>query len=226
MTAALPEGARSDGRLIAWGTLVAVLTAVNYAGNLTSGADDRRDAVYTWSFAVSGFVQFALMLSLVLVIANTGAARDLLALRRPRSLAVAAGLALAVLVGTYVVAFVLSPLLQPGDEQGLVPEDWNPDRAPQFFVNAMLIVAFVPVVEELTFRGLGFGLLERFGTSRAIAVTAVAFALAHGLVEALPIFVAFACGLAYLRHRTRSIYPCVVLHGTFNAIALAVSLAG
>ena len=36
----------------------------------------------------------------------------------------------------------------------------------------------------------------------------------------------FGIGLAYLRSRTDSIYPCILLHASFNAAGLAIGVAG
>jgi len=46
--------------------------------------------------------------------------------------------------------------------------------------------------------------------------TALLFGLAHGFLIALPIFVAMGLVLAWLRSRTRSVYPGMLVHGTFN----------
>ena len=51
------------------------------------------------------------------------------------------------------------------------------------------------------------------------------FGLWHGLVEALPVLIIFGTGLAFLRSRTRSIYPGMILHATFNAAALLIAVA-
>ena len=58
----------------------------------------------------------------------------------------------------------------------------------------------------------------------ARSLSAVLFGLAHGLVEALPLLVAFAIGLAWLRERQGSTIPGMFLHATFNAVALAASI--
>ena len=89
-----------------------------------------------------------------------------------------------------------------------------------------MIVVVAPIVEELTFRGLGYSLLVRYGKWAAIVLTGLAFGLAHGLVEALPFLAAFGMGLAYLRSRVRSVYPGMIVHGLFNAVALTLSVAG
>ena len=58
---------------------------------------------------------------------------------------------------------------------------------------AIVICTFIPFVEELTFRGLGYSLLERFGRWPAILAVGVLFGLAHGLVLSLPVIVVFGC---------------------------------
>jgi membrane protease YdiL (CAAX protease family) len=99
-----------------------------------------------------------------------------------------------------------------------------PDRAGQFALNFLAIVIVAPVVEELTFRGLGYSVLRPFGRWTAIVLVGVAFGLAHGLVQALPVLVAFGAGLAYLRDRTDSVYPGMILHAAFNALVLTLSV--
>ena len=216
-------GARTNGRLIAWFILVGTLTTLNYVGRATSGAPDRT-YLYTWSAFVGGLIQFGIMLGIVLWIAAGGPARDLLALRQPRSWARAAGIAAIVFAVTLVVSGILSPFVDPGEEQGLTPDRWDASRAPQFIANAIVIAAFAPFVEELMFRGLGFSLLSRFGTTAAIVVTGVLFGPVHGLVFGLPILITFGLGLGWLRARSDSVYPCIALHGFFNTVALVASV--
>ena len=81
-------------------------------------------------------------------------------------------------------------------------------------------------MEELTFRGLGYSLLVRYGRWTAIVLVGVAFGLAHGLVEAFPFLAVFGSALAYLRSRVDSVYPGMIVHGLFNATALAVAVSG
>ena len=83
-----------------------------------------------------------------------------------------------------------------------------------------------PIVEELTFRGAGYGLLEPYGRTAAVLLVGLSFALIHGLVLGFPVIATFGIGLAYLRSRTESIYPCFVLHATFNAAGLALGIIG
>ena len=58
----------------------------------------------------------------------------------------------------------------------------------------------------------------------AIVGTGLLFGLSHGLVIALPIIVVFGCVLGWIREKTRSVFPGMVLHGTFNLIALVAAV--
>ena len=95
--------------------------------------------------------------------------------------------------------------------------------APLASVAAVTVVA--PIVEELQFRGVGYGLLERFGRTAAILLVGISFGLVHGLIAGFPVIATFGIGLAYLRSRTDSIYPCILLHASFNAAGLAIGVA-
>jgi hypothetical protein len=106
-----------------------------------------------------------------------------------------------------------------------VPKNWEPNHAGAFVANFIVIGMLAPIVEELTFRGLGYRLLEPFGRWTAIILVGLAFGLAHGLVDALPILAFFGAGLAYLRSRTGSVYPSILVHATFNSIVLIVAVA-
>ena len=67
-------------------------------------------------------------------------------------------------------------------------------------------------------------LLERFGRWPAIIGIGIAFGLAHGLLLSLPVLAFFGWVLAWIRARTGSVYPGMVLHGLFNLIALIVAV--
>ena len=211
-----------SGRLVAWLALVGIQIVLNYASR-ASGGKPPKNALYHWDLAVGGLVQYAIILGLVWAIASS-APRELLALRRPDSWKRALGAALLVLVAVNVFTAIVDPYLHPGREQGLTPSGWNSHHAAAFAVNFVVIAGVAPIVEELTFRGVGYSLLERWGRPFAIVAVGLLFGLAHGLVEALPILVAFGAGLAWIRSRTRSVYPGILLHATFNSIALIVAV--
>ena len=212
-----------SGRLAAWLTLVAAVAALGY-GDRAAGGKPPNDLVYKYSTAVSELLLFGVILLLVLWIARGLPKRETFALRPPRSWGRAFGLSFGVLIAIGIVNFALDPLLHPGREQGLAPPNWEPRHAGAFAANVLALAVVGPIVEELTFRGLGFTLLARHGQTFAILAVGVAFALWHGLIEALPVLFVFGAGLALIRTRTASIYPCIVLHGLFNGIALAIAV--
>jgi membrane protease YdiL (CAAX protease family) len=211
----------SRGRLIGWLCIVGAMTAAGYAARAAGGEPDR-DVLYKGSTAAAQAVIYLIILAIVLAIA--GGDRSFLGLRRPASWGRSIALAIGVLVAIYVVGTVIDQYLDPGKEQGLTPIRWEPEHAGAYAANFFVIAVMAPVVEELTYRGLGYGVLAKYGTALAIVGTALAFGLSHGLLEGLPVLVAFGIGLAYLRSRTDSVYPGMLVHGTFNAIALVLAV--
>lgn len=167
-------------------------------------------------------MQFAIFLAVVMAI--SGGSRERLALRRPRSWGVALGLAALVYVSSFVLLGLLDRIFHGGEEQGLTPEAWRADRAVAFAANFVVVAVVAPIVEELLFRGIGFHLLERFGRWPAIVLVGLAFGLYHGLVNALPVLALFGMGLAWLRARTNSVYPGMLVHAAFNGVALILAV--
>jgi len=222
--AAGPARKQQPGRLVAWGALVGLLAAASYAARL-SGSDPADDVLYLWSTFAGALIQYGIMLVLILAIAH-GVDRLLLGLEAPAARRRAAGLALVALVVIVTATAALSPFLDAGDEQGLVPDVWDSSRAVPFLANAAVVTIVAPFVEELLYRGLGFGLLTQFvGPWSAILVTGVAFGLAHGLVLGLPVLSIFGITLGWLRWQTGSVYPGMIVHSIFNAAALAAAVA-
>ena len=219
------DPAHSNIRLIAWSIVAGVSIMLAFAGQfLVEEEETDRSPVYSWEFTASGGVTFAVLTGIVLLIAIDAPKRALLALRRPRHWGVAAGLALATLAGVFLVAVALEPVLDASGEQGITPDGWDPDHAAEFAGALVAVGLFAPVAEELFFRGLGFSLLARFGRWYAIVITATAFALAHGLLRGfLPLFV-FGIGMAFLRDRTKSVYPAIVVHSAFNTIGMIAAV--
>jgi len=217
-----PGPVRRGGRLVAWCALAGVLAAISYAGR-AAGEKPPDDVLYLWSTFVGAVVQYVIMFVLVLAIAR-GLDRKLLALRVPERRRRAVGLAFAALGIIVVTTAVLSRFLDAGDEQGLVPKGWDSSRAAPFVANFVVVAGVAPFVEELMFRGLGYSLLRPLGEVPAILWVGVAFGIYHGLLDALPILIAFGSALALVRARTNSVYPGMVVHALFNAIALIASV--
>jgi hypothetical protein len=206
---------------LGWAILVGVLIMVSFAAR--AAGPTPKNVVYTYSLAAGTFVQFALILGFVLLIARHDI-RGLLALRRPSSWQLALLLCVIVIVLVSILGGALEPILHAGREQGLTPTRWRPEREAQFGANFLVIVVVAPVVEELTFRGLGYSVLRPLGRWAAILGVGVAFGLAHGIPAALPVLIVFGAGLAYVRDRTGSVYPGMLVHATYNAAALILSI--
>ena len=215
---------RLNGRLAGWLTLVGVVAALGYATRF-SHAHRERDVVFKWSTAISELITFAIILGIILWITRDTSRREAFALRPPRSWGRALSLAAGVFVVIWIVSTALGPLLHPDREQGLAPDHWEPAHAAAFALNVVALAVVGPIVEELTFRGLGYSLLERFGPWTAIVCIGVLFAIWHGLVQALPVLFVFGAGLAWLRSRTGSVYPGMILHMLFNGLALLLAVA-
>jgi uncharacterized protein len=223
---------RHPGRLVAWVGFVLALTALNYAGRFATEDTTDDDIAYQWVSSIGVVVQFGLMLGVLLLIAKGLPKRELFALRRPHSWKRAIGLAAACLGAIYLASLAYTGLLSllgdfdPTEEQGLVPDGWDSSRAAPFVAFFLAVTLLAPIVEELTYRGLGFSLLAPYGVVLAIVVTGLLFGLTHGLLIGLPVLAFFGIVVGWLRAKTDSIYPGMLLHATFNAVALLVAVSG
>jgi len=211
-------------RLAIWASFVGLLILFSYGQRLSGGNSSKSPShvsVYSWSTFTAGLVLYGLWLGIVLGICFDRF--DLLALRRPPSWWRALGLAAFVLVATFAweTLYGLVPLPQsPEKEQGITNVPWEPKHAAAFAANFVIFAVIAPIVEELTFRGSGQSLLRFLGSWPSILIVGIAFGLAHGLVEALPVLAALGVGLAWLRDRTNSVVPGMLVHGFFNGVAL------
>jgi len=205
-------------KLFWWLVFVAALTLVAWLSSLST-APGNDNILYKYSTAVSSAVVYAVLLVAALAIA--GRSTGLLALRRPPSWLRALGLAVLVFVLAELAIQLMEPFLHGSREQGLVPKRWERSHAAEYGANWIVVAGVAPVVEELIYRGLGFSLLERYGKWVAIIAVGVLFGASHGLLRAWPELSVLGCGLAWLRLRTRSVYPGMILHSTFNTLALA-----
>ena len=89
---------------------------------------------------------------------------------------------------------------------------------------ALEVVVLAPLVEELLFRVVLQGALEReIPAVWATILTAAAFACIHQSADWLPLF-PLALILGYIYYRRRSYVAVVVLHGLFNAVSLLAAL--
>jgi len=134
----------------------------------------------------------------------------------------ALGIGCGLLIGSYIIIILHNALLflLGIDTQGenIMKLFAELDSPFWFFVVGAVIA---PIVEEVFFRGFLFqGLRERYGWTTAMWLSAVIFAVAHlDLVVLIPTFI-LGCLLAYIFHRSNSIWPGVILHFLVNTFGL------
>lgn len=182
--------------------------------------EDDGEALYDGGLAVAGAIQYA-----IIVLIAVGIARlfpnpmNALGLRRFHARWV--WISFVVVLATLAVGIALEPVLHGGEEQGLAPDEWQPEHATAFVVNSAMIVLVAPFVEELFFRGIGVRALTVFGTMAAIVLSGIVFGAVHGVLGALPPLALFGIGLAWIRVRSGGIWPGFIAHAAYNGIGVA-----
>jgi membrane protease YdiL (CAAX protease family)/uncharacterized RDD family membrane protein YckC len=88
------------------------------------------------------------------------------------------------------------------------------------------VAVIAPLVEEIVFRGMVFGWLRgRTPIAWAVVISAALFSLEHiGFLQLTLFLPIFAAGLvlATLYHHAGSLWPSMLVHGTFNLVATLV----
>ncbi|HSE61772.1 MAG TPA: type II CAAX endopeptidase family protein [Candidatus Saccharimonadales bacterium] len=172
------------------------------------------------SFVMYGLFELLVLLAIYGVARLYGVRFSELGLRNWKSdhlLLVAGGFfayfALSIIVRALVSSFMEVP--DTNQEIGFV----NPTNGEMVLVFLML-VCVVPFAEEVLFRGFLFkGIRSRFSFLITALTVSVLFAVAHGqLSVGIDVF-ALSLVLCYLREKTDSLWPGILLHGLKNAVA-------
>jgi membrane protease YdiL (CAAX protease family) len=199
--------------------LAILFVAGGFASQATSG--DNSTVFYQYSFAAGTIVLYAFLTGLTLLLGlpypNTTEAIGLNSFSWRW-----VGIAIGLIIGVLVIAAALEPLLHGGQEQGLSPEEWEPDHAGAFLVNGIVVATVVPFTEELFFRGLGVRAFRFLGGIVAVVITGVVFGLSHGILGALPPLILFGIALGWVRLRSDSVWPGVLAHGFYNAVGILI----
>jgi membrane protease YdiL (CAAX protease family) len=204
-----------------WIFLVASFAVAAYAQR----GDNSNTGVYSYRTFANVLVGYLVWLAFIVLIAVNRF--DLLALRAPqvwrRALRLAGVAFLVILAFEFVVS--LLPLPQsPGSEQNLAPTHWEGSHAGAFAANVLVLAVLAPFVEELMFRGVGQSLLAFLGSAPSMILVGVAFGVDHGLLEGLLVLIPFGVTLAWLRSRTDSVVPGMLVHAVFNGGTLALAV--
>jgi uncharacterized protein len=84
-----------------------------------------------------------------------------------------------------------------------------------------IAAVFPAVFEELAFRGIMVPALARvLNKEETVAVTAIMFMILHLSVPSAPHLLLLGIGAAVLRLRSKSIWPCVLMHLVHNAMCI------
>jgi len=126
-------------------------------------------------------------------------------------------------VSYLVLAAIYTVIVEPPAED--LPEQLGADESVLLaVVTGVFVVVVAPVVEELFFRGFLFQALRNsWGTVLGVLGSAAIFSFIHFAFDKfVPLFI-LGIALSLLFLKTRSLWPCIMLHAINNALAFAVS---
>jgi membrane protease YdiL (CAAX protease family) len=225
-TSSEPSKRSRDGAaLAAWLALAALQVGLAILGAIVASSESSiSEPLYEYETAFGGAVVYLILIGLTLLIARLYAdPGEALGLRSfaLRWVWIALGVVLLAGVVTAVIAYTFG--VDPGEEQGLLPDTWQPEKAGAIAANAAVIAGIGPLAEELFFRGLGVRALAVIGSVGAVVGSGLVFGLAHGLLTGFVPLALFGIGLAWVRLRSTSVWPGVVAHCAYNGAALLLA---
>jgi membrane protease YdiL (CAAX protease family) len=175
----------------------------------------------------------ALITDAALLVALFGLGRRLLGLRPAdlgfrRTSARTLGFAAAVAGGLWLLSILVNVLqirAFGANPQSLVITVGAHSGLPALLMDLVTGAVIAPFAEEVLYRGLIFGgLAQRMPLAAAGTISALLFAVSHGLGVLGPIFV-LGLGLAWVYVRTGTIWAPMVTHAVVNAISLLILFA-
>jgi membrane protease YdiL (CAAX protease family) len=95
------------------------------------------------------------------------------------------------------------------------------------YIMLLVVVSIIaPICEEIFFRGFLFqGFKKRWGVPAGILISSALFSAAHlDLYNSLPLL-AIGWVLAYLFHKTKSLFPVIFLHAIYNLLLILILLS-
>jgi membrane protease YdiL (CAAX protease family) len=221
-TSSKPSAAFRPVGFAAWLGLAGGIVALGFIGR--ASGDTAENALYRYDFALNSVVVYGVLVGLTFWIA-TAYGRPLEALGLKAASWRWVWIACGCIVLALILASALEPFLHGGREQGFAPERWQPRHAVAFAVNGIVAATVVPFAEELFYRGLGVPALRFLGGGAAVVGSALAFALGHAVLEALPPLLFFGLALGWVRLRSNSVWPGMVAHSFYNGLAVLLTYA-
>lgn len=129
--------------------------------------------------------------------------------------------ALGALLVTFLAGQVLGTWLYLHLGSSAFDQNVDQQRASGGLITLTLVLLAAPMGEEALFRGLLQPLLRRqVRLLTTMVITSMMFAGLHGNIMQLASTLPLACALTLLFEHTRRLWPCIVLHVGFNALAV------
>jgi len=98
--------------------------------------------------------------------------------------------------------------------------------APHWWIPLLLLTLLPALCEELAFRGFVLSGLRRLGHKWwAIGLSAVAFGMAHSILQQKLAAIPIGFVIGYLAVQTSTLWACVVFHAVYNGLALGMDSA-
>jgi uncharacterized protein len=104
---------------------------------------------------------------------------------------------------------------------------WHQAMFDQMMSNGLGLVVTVcviaPVLEEMLFRGIMLrSFLHQYSRRNAILASSILFGLAHLNIYQFAVGVALGSISGWLYERTRSLWPCILLHASYNSLVTVI----
>jgi uncharacterized protein len=125
----------------------------------------------------------------------------------------------------YALSLVYSALVGPPCDK--LPDDLGVhDSALLAVLAGVFVIGIAPLAEEFFFRGFLFqAMRQSWGVWIAAPASGLIFGAIHFEPDKLVPLAILGTALAFVFHRTRSLWPCVMLHALNNTIAFIVLLS-
>jgi|RhiMetdeSRZDD1v2_1073273.scaffolds.fasta_scaffold67147_3 CAAX protease family protein len=129
-------------------------------------------------------------------------------------------------ISYFVLSAIYSALVAPPCDK--LPDDLGVKDSTLLAVFAgVFVIGIAPLAEEFFFRGFLFQALRKsWGVWIAAPASGLIFGALHFAPDKLVPLAILGTALAFVFHRTRSLWPCIMLHALNNTIAFVVLLSG
>lgn len=103
----------------------------------------------------------------------------------------------------------------------------KPDITLLSFIISVISTAMIPaLVEEYACRGIIFGTLLPYGEGFALLTSSIVFGIMHGNFEQMPFAFLVGLILGYVRIKSGSIWPCILIHFMNNVFSVVSEFSG